>query len=774
MKIGLGIGIPFIRNYISSIFDPSKLFTGNTQGVWYDPSDINLTWRRNLLTYSEQFDNAVWPKNEATVIANAALAPDGTLTADLLVPSINSSSAHRIFLNTGISIGSKSVSSVYLKAGGYRYCAIIFNDTSNAVAVDLQTGTITYNPTSIDSAVITSVGDDWYRLSVSNKTPGFHQWFGVYAFNTQVISSSWPTYTGDGTSGIYIWGAQLEVGSTATPYQRITDGVQDYYTYQAQPVLFQDAAGATPVTAVEQPVGLMLDKSKGLVLGPELVDTANTVGAWTPYGSNTVTSDDGAIKITYVGGPGSGFGAYSILSAAGCLSQDLVASKCYEISFTARVSSGNSVDFGVRNGSISFSSVATVTATTYTAYKVRFFTNASYTSSPNFTLNNSFGAGEAIWIKDISVRELPGNHAFQSTSANRPTLSARYNLLTKSEDFSDAVWNKTGCSATANLITENSSAGLKIAVQNLTFAASTHSLICDAKPNGRQWIVFQQSEKYAYFNLSGQGSVGTTSGILSASISLQPDGYYTCTVNATATAGENNVTVYLASANGVVNYVGDGVSGIYVRKIDLRVANDALNMPAYQRVNTSTDYDTVGFKPYLSFNGTSSSMQTNSIDFTYTDKMFVSAGVRKLSDAAFGMIAELSNNISNNNGSFSLSAGNLSTGAPAYAGATKGTSFGSAQTSNNYPAPITNTLTTDGDISGDSFVIRVNGTQAAISTADQGTGNYGNYPLYLGARAGTSLFANIRFYGLVAAGKQVSAAEITSTETYLNQRTGAF
>jgi len=56
-----------------------------------------------------------------------------------------------------------------------------------------------------------------------------------------------------------------------------------WYDPSDMSTMFQDAAGTTPVTAVEQPVGLMLDKSKGLVLGPELVTNGDfsTDTAWT-------------------------------------------------------------------------------------------------------------------------------------------------------------------------------------------------------------------------------------------------------------------------------------------------------------------------------------------------------------------------------------------------------------------------------------------------------------------------------------------------------------
>ncbi len=192
----------------------------------------------------------------------------------------------------------------------------------------------------------------------------------------------------------------------------------------------------------------------------------------------------------------------------------------------------------------------------------------------------------------------------------------------------------------------------------------------------------------------------------------------------------------------------------------------------YQRVGnaavTPSDYDASVGKPYLRFNGTSSSMQTNSIDFSYGDKMFVSAGVRKLSDSTYPLIAEISTNWGINNGTFTIGGND-----------NKGYVFGSRGSISNpvllsgYTAPTTNVISGIGNISGDQAILRVNGTQAAISTTDQGTGNYGNHPLYIGARAGSNLFFNGRLYGLIIAGKQASNAEIINTEKYLNNKTAA-
>jgi hypothetical protein len=64
--------------------------------------------------------------------------------------------------------------------------------------------------------------------------------------------------------------------------------------------------------------------------------------------------------------------------------------------------------------------------------------------------------------------------------------------------------------------------------------------------------------------------------------------------------------------------------------------------------------------------------------------------------------------------------------------------------------------------------------QAASSTADQGIGNYGNYPLYLFGRAGTSLFYNGRFYGSVGRGAQSNDQQIAALEGYMNTKTAAY
>jgi hypothetical protein len=244
----------------------------------------------------------------------------------------------------------------------------------------------------------------------------------------------------------------------------------------------------------------------------------------------------------------------------------------------------------------------------------------------------------------------------------------------------------------------------------------------------------------------------------------------------TITLTGTNIGVYSAGTTTITCTAGTLTATVAgtVTDADLRLSSTAASMPAYQLVTTSTNYDTAGFLPYLALDGTDDSFGTGSIDFTATDAMSICAGVTKLSDAAQGLVAELSANVSVNNGAFWLYAP-ISTVNKNYGWRSKGTASADAnEPSLSTVAPITNILTGIGDISGDVSTLRVNGVQAVTSATDQGTGNYGNYPLYIGRRNNTSLPLNGRLYQMVVCGKALSALELSAVETFVNRKTGAY
>lgn len=168
----------------------------------------------------------------------------------------------------------------------------------------------------------------------------------------------------------------------------------------------------------------------------------------------------------------------------------------------------------------------------------------------------------------------------------------------------------------------------------------------------------------------------------------------------------------------------------------------------------------------IQFNGVDQWMQTPAIDFSTSDEVTVVAGVRKLSDAARGVLMELTTGGTNR---FSLEAP-LGGTSNTYGGSTGGTAvvgFGSAAV---FPSPDTGVVTLRGKISTDLAEIRKNGSQVALVAADQGTGNYANAVVYIGRRGGTSLPFNGVLTSLVGINRLLSANDLTGCEQFAANR----
>lgn len=177
-------------------------------------------------------------------------------------------------------------------------------------------------------------------------------------------------------------------------------------------------------------------------------------------------------------------------------------------------------------------------------------------------------------------------------------------------------------------------------------------------------------------------------------------------------------------------------------------------------------------KYYLSFDGVDDWLVTGNINFTATDKVTVVAGVRKLSDAAFAVVCELSASRALNNSAFTMSAPAGVLPRLGYYFSSKGTLDATTGVDTGYTPPITNVVTGISGISTDQLILRVNGGQVASSATDQGTGNYGNYPLYIGRRGGIEFPFNGHLYSLIIRGAASTTQQITDTEKYVAGKTG--
>jgi hypothetical protein len=178
--------------------------TGESLGLLIEES------RTNLLLWSSDFSNAAWTKTNASIMTAADVAPDGTLTAQKLVESTAASTTH-FTVQTVTTTATAYAHTAYLKAAG-RSWALLYSSVGYTF-FNLSTGAVgTTGGGNFLSASATPVGNGWYRCSViSTQTAGANG-FQIAACN----GDGGNTYTGDGFSGIYIWGAQLEAGAFQT------------------------------------------------------------------------------------------------------------------------------------------------------------------------------------------------------------------------------------------------------------------------------------------------------------------------------------------------------------------------------------------------------------------------------------------------------------------------------------------------------------------------------------------------------------------------------
>lgn len=188
--------------------------------------------RTNVLLYSSTFTNAVWAGTNITLTSNTAIAPDGTLTAANIAPT--STSGSHSFINTvsvAVSIGNTFSASIYVKPNGYNYVGLGIGGTGYAGEVlavfNLTTGQLTASDNATSATVVayssTNVGNGWWRLSITSTatavdaTPSVR----VYVSNDGTINAGGggvPSFAGNGYSGLYIWGAQFELGAFPTSH----------------------------------------------------------------------------------------------------------------------------------------------------------------------------------------------------------------------------------------------------------------------------------------------------------------------------------------------------------------------------------------------------------------------------------------------------------------------------------------------------------------------------------------------------------------------------
>jgi len=225
--------ITFTRASTATFFNSAGVLTSaatNAPRFDYNPSTLAAQGllieesRANLLTYSAEFDNAAWTKVNSSVTADAAVSPDGTSNADKLIEDSSVSVFHR---TTSIFVSSTSgtyTASVFLKAAERSFAFLAVTDNITGAMerrINLATGVVDSTNvsgagswTSITASSV-NIGNGWWRLTITGTQ-------GAGTVLTTIVSIGDATgarvYTGNGTSGLFVWGAQLEAGAFPTSY----------------------------------------------------------------------------------------------------------------------------------------------------------------------------------------------------------------------------------------------------------------------------------------------------------------------------------------------------------------------------------------------------------------------------------------------------------------------------------------------------------------------------------------------------------------------------
>lgn len=172
----------------------------------------------NLTVASQNFGGGDWTLGGTTVSADAATAPDGTTTADKLVED-GTTGQHRFYDVLGVTVAAATTHtwSIFVKASE-RTVVRLTNNNAQGATFDLAANGAVSNVVggSITAAAVALVSG-WFRISITGTTAGTTERLAI-----NLVSGGATSYAGDGTSGAFVWGAQLEAGSAASSYVSTT------------------------------------------------------------------------------------------------------------------------------------------------------------------------------------------------------------------------------------------------------------------------------------------------------------------------------------------------------------------------------------------------------------------------------------------------------------------------------------------------------------------------------------------------------------------------
>ena len=493
--------------------DPRITFTRGSSATYYDGTTAMA--EQNLILQSQTFDNAPWSGTALTVTGNVTTAPDGTNTADSIVPNTTSTANHQFAQNASIIANKTFTISIYVKAFGYTKFAFreaaltgahaTFNLASSGSVI--ETGNVA--EVTILGATITSVGSGWFRVTTSFvSTSSSTLAMGFFPLNDTYTSGS--PYnasfaTGNGTSGVYIWGAQLEERSSATAYTpTTTTAIINYNTVLK-------TAGPNQARFDVDPITL---ESKGLLLEEQRTNLFTysqnfTDGSWVKSGTTveSAVAPDGTLSAAKLSATTSTsdkniYKAFTTTAQNYTMSLYAKAGGINSLAFYYSSNSGGPYpQFNLSNGTATNGGVMQFVGNgwykcshTFTAVSV---TNllAIYVNSTSSMTGNGFD-GIYIWGAQVEAGSFPTSYI--PTSASTVTRTFDYPVISGS-NFSSWFNN------TAGTVYVEAMAGL-----NSASGGNAFMYLVDSAQGAQNDIYMDIDAGAARFNAFDRGSLTTS------------------------------------------------------------------------------------------------------------------------------------------------------------------------------------------------------------------------------------------------------------------------
>lgn len=214
------------RSTTATYFDSSGILQtspNNTPRFEYDPSTfvpkglLIEPSGTNVFTFSEQFENSAWSKLRSSIISNVTSSPSGVLSADRLVED-TSNQTHPLFRSPTLSSNTTYTFSVFVKSSGRNFVRLsISANVVSPLTIDLDLTSGNFTTTDPLRTSIKTCSNGWFRISGTVTAVSSVAGTTLF-FLYPCISLGNNIYLGDGTSGLYVWGAQMETSITSTSY----------------------------------------------------------------------------------------------------------------------------------------------------------------------------------------------------------------------------------------------------------------------------------------------------------------------------------------------------------------------------------------------------------------------------------------------------------------------------------------------------------------------------------------------------------------------------